>query len=142
MGDPLNLELGPGPAAVAEGLGAIGDLLEGLSAEARASVRLIVSELVESAAKLDRSRPVSLSLSRNNGTVLGRIAVDTTRWEPPVALDRGRQAELGTAFLIPAGYRWGAVRGRGIWFELTDPRDPAVDERNPHAATTSRSAGP
>jgi hypothetical protein len=123
MSDRLALELGPGAVAIAKGLSEISGLLEGLSAEAQASTRLIVSELVESAAKLDRQRSVSLTLTRDGSTVHGQIEVATRRWEAPPAVAR---------------YRWGIV-AESVWFELTDTKEhmpSANGERRPGRPAT------
>ena len=111
MSDRLALEVGPGAVAVAKGLSEINGLLTGLSAEARASVRLIVSDLVESAAKLDRQRSVSLTLTRDGSTVRGQIEVDTRRWEAPPAVAQVGKRQVRCAPLrrlrLPLGDRGG-----------------------------------
>jgi hypothetical protein len=120
MSGCLALELGPGAVAVAKGLSEISGLLEGLSAEARASVRLIVSELVESAAKLDRQRSVSLTLARDGSTVRGEIEVDYWRWEVPPAVAQAGSGKFGAHLFGASDYRWGILAESGVWFELTD----------------------
>jgi hypothetical protein len=119
MSDRLALELGPGAVAIAKGLSEISGLLEGLSAEARASIRLIVSELVESAAKLDRQRSVSLTLTRDGSTVHGQIEVDPRRWEAPPVIGQSGTGKFGTHRFGASAYRWGIV-AESVWFELTD----------------------
>jgi hypothetical protein len=118
----LALELGPGAVAVAKGLSEINGLLEGLSAEAQASVMLIVSELVESAAKLDRQRSVSLTLTRGDSTVRGQIDVDIRRWDPPPAVAQAGSGKFETHLFDACDYRWGIVAG-SVWFELTDTEE-------------------
>jgi hypothetical protein len=119
----LALELGPGDAVgVAKGLSEITGLLEDLSAEAQASVRLIVSELVESVAKLDRQRSVSLTLTRRDSTVRGQIEVDIPRWEPPPAVAQVGSGKFETHLSHASDYRWGIVAG-SAWFELTDTEE-------------------
>ena len=121
--DRLALELGPGAVAVAKGLSKIRGLLEGLSAEARASVRLILSELVESAAKLDPQRSVSLTLTRGGSTVRGQIEVDTRRWEAPPAVAQAGSGKFEPHLFGASDYRWGIV-AESVWFELTDSEEP------------------
>jgi len=120
MSDRLALEVGPGAVAVAKGLSEISGLLQGLSAEARASVRLIVSELVESAGKLDRQRSVPLALTRDGSIVRGQIEVDTRRWEAPPAVAQSGSGKFGPHLFGASDYRWGIVAGSRVWFELTD----------------------
>lgn len=120
MSDRLALEVGPGAVAVAKGLSEINGLLTGLSAEARASVTLIVSDLVESAAKLDRQRSVSLTLTRDGSTVRGQIEVDTRRWEAPPAVAQSGSGKFCAHLFDASDYRWGIVAGSRVWFELTD----------------------
>jgi hypothetical protein len=122
MSGRLALELGPGAVAVAKGLSEISDLLEGLSAEAQASVRLIVSELVESAAKLDRQRSVPLTLTRDGSTVSGQVEVDTRRWEVPAAVAQAGSGKFGVHLFGISDYRWGIV-AESVWFELTDTEE-------------------
>jgi hypothetical protein len=122
MSDRLALELGPGAVAVAKGLSEISGLLKGLSAEARASVRLVVSELVESAAKLDRQRSVSLKLTRDGGTISGQVELDTRRWEAPPAVAQAGSGKFGTHLFGASDYRWGIV-AESVWFELTDTQE-------------------
>lgn len=125
MSGDLPLELGPGAVAVAKGLSEISGLLEGLSAGARASVRLIVSELVESAAKLDRQRPVPLILARDGSTVRGQVEVDNRRWEVPPAVAQAGSGKFGVHLFDVSDYHWGIV-GESVWFELTDTGEHAL----------------
>ena len=128
MSDQLALELGPGSVAVAKGLSEISGLLKGLSAEARAAIRLIVSELVESAAKLDRQRPVPLTLTRDRSTVRGQIEVNTRRWEAPPAVAQAGSAKFGMHLFRASHYRWGIV-AESVWFELTDTEERLLSTR-------------
>jgi hypothetical protein len=122
MSGRLALELGPGGVAVAKGLSEVTGLLEGLSAEARASVRLIVSELVESAAKLDRQRPVPLTLTRDGSTVRGEVELDTRRWAAPPAVAQAGSGKFEAHLFGASDYRWGIV-AESVWFELIDTGD-------------------
>ena len=133
MSDRLALEVGPGVVEVAKGLSEINGLLTGLSAEAQASVRLIVSDLVESAAKLDRQRSVSLTLMRDGSTVRGQIEVDTRRWEAPPAVAQSGSGKFGAHLSGASDYRWGIVAGSRVWFELTD-----TIERTPSTSRETR----
>jgi hypothetical protein len=137
MSDRLALEVGPGVVEVAKGLSEINGLLTGLSAEAQASVRLIVSDLVESAAKLDRQRSVSLTLMRDGSTVRGQIEVDTRRWEAPPAVAQSGSGKFGAHLFGASDYRWGIVAGSRVWFELTDTvgRMPPTSPRFRPSAT-------
>jgi hypothetical protein len=119
MSDRLALELGPGAVAVGKGLSEISGLLEGLSAEAGASVGLVVRELVESAAKLDRQRSVRLTLTRDDSTVRGQVEVDTRRWEAPPVVAQTESDKFGAHLFGVSDYRWGIV-AESVWFELTD----------------------
>jgi hypothetical protein len=130
--DCLALELGPGAVEVAKGLSEISGLLEGLSAEAQASVRLILSELVESVAKLDRQRAVPVTLTCGGSTVRGQVEVDTRRWEVPPAVAQAGGDKFGVHLFGVSDYCWGIV-AESVWFELTDTEE--------HTASTNGGRG-
>jgi hypothetical protein len=125
MSDRLALELGPGAVAVAKGLSEISGLLAGLSAEAQASVQLIATELVESAAELDPERSVSLTLTRGGNTVRGQIEVDTRRWEAPPVVAQAGSGKFDAHLHGASHYRWGIV-AESVWFELIDTEEPKL----------------
>jgi hypothetical protein len=122
MSDRLALKLGPGAQAVAQGLSEISGLLDGLSAGAQALVRLVVSELVESAAKLDRQRAISLTLTRDGSTLSGQTEVDIRRWVAPPAVAQVGNGKFGMHLFAAYDYRWGIV-GQSVWFELSDTEE-------------------